>query len=180
MRRRVADRRRHAGVGADSAASEECRDDQRRRRRRRSRVDARRHRGLSGEASQPRIQGDLQQGAGAGAPRQAQGDAGGGSYRHRPGFDGRRRAVSGHRPGPLGQGAARSRRQVSRCARQLPSRRTKNAGPCAGRGARGDVHAGRSTARIQSRQGQTAADDAAGVAGVVQGQSEPLRLRASC
>ena len=35
-------------------------------------------------------------------------------------------------------------------------------------------------ARIQPRQGQAAADDAAGAARVVQGESEPVRLRAAC
>ena len=62
---------------------------------------------------------------------------------------------------------------------ELPAGGGEDAGARAGPGHRGRVHAGRPAARVQPGQGQAGADDAAGAARVVQGQSEPADLRAA-
>ena len=58
---------------------------------------------------------------------------------------------------------------------ELPAGGGEDAGARQGLRHRRGVHAGRSAARIQPRQGQAGADDAAGAARVVQGESEPAR-----
>ncbi len=172
-------RRIRRGVGADAGDAEEPGDNQHRRRRRQPCADAGRDRALRQEEPESGRQVQLHQGAGAGTAGQAEGDAGRGSQRHRPRADRHRLPRRRHRAGAADQAPAGIRGQVPEPDDQLSARRGEDAGTRAGPGRRGRVHARRPAGRIQPGQGQAAADDAAGAARLVQGQSEPVDLRAA-
>ena len=123
----------------------------------------------------------LHQGAGARAGRQDQGAAERRPRRHRPRAHRHRRARRRHRAGALDRAAAEIRRQVRQSRRKVPaSRRGEDAE--ARRETKGShrrlLPVG-TAPRVHAREGEAAAADRGGAARLVQGQSQPLHVRAS-
>ena len=87
--------------------------------------------------------------------------------------------AAGIEQGAAAEDPSGPRVQVPEPDRQLPARGGEDAGAGRRLRHRGRVHAGGSAARIQPGQGQAGADDAAGAARVVQGESEQADLRAA-
>ena len=119
----------------------------------------------------------LHQGAGARARRQDQGAAERRPRRHRPRADRHRRARRRHRAGAVDRAAAEIRRQVRRTSKENTSRARRRC---------------RSSPRVKAitvayypsgplleympEQGEAAADDRGGAAGLVQGEPQPLHV----
>ena len=103
-------------------------DHQHRRRRRQSGAHPAGDRELSRRQAQSRLQGHLQQGAGARAARQDQGPAGCRPRRHRRRADRHRHALGRRRAEALDAAAARLRGQPAEARRHLSARRHEDAG----------------------------------------------------
>ena len=111
--------------------------------------------------------------------RQAQGDAGRGPERLRPHPDRNRLSGGRDRAGAADQDPARLRVEVPEPDGELPAGGGRRCRSSRRIRASNDVHAGRTAARVQPRQGEAGAHDAGGAPRVVQGESQQAHLRAA-